>query len=90
MLAYRLGFSEAARMLLAAGADAKSRTADGWESIHLAALSGNLDILRLAVVEMLKETDRAYERRVPRLLDSLAAVSLLCVNCTVFSCLADA
>ena len=41
LLAYRLGRTCCSRMLLAAGAYPKARTPEGWESIHVASLTGN-------------------------------------------------
>ena len=109
LLAYRLGRTKAARMLLAAGAAPKARTRDGFEAIHCAALTGekrtlqcalpgsaaalrllpaallhphpelsathgagNPDLVRESVLAYLRETDAAFERRLPQLAASLA------------------
>ena len=71
LLAYRLGRTKAARMLLAAGADPKARTPEGFEAIQVAALTGNPDLTREAVLAFLKETDAAFERRLPSLQQTL-------------------
>jgi hypothetical protein len=74
LLAYRLGRTKAARMLLAAGSDPKARTPEGFEAIHVAALTGNPDLVREAVLAYLAETDAAFERRLPSLQDALASM----------------
>jgi hypothetical protein len=71
LLAYRMGRTRSARMLLAAGAFSKARTPEGWEAIHVAALTGNPDLVRSSVVAFLKETDDAFQRRLPRIQASL-------------------
>jgi hypothetical protein len=58
-------------MLLAAGAFSKARTPEGWEAIHVAALTGNPDLVRSSVVAFLRETDDAFQRRLPRIQASL-------------------
>jgi hypothetical protein len=63
LLAYRLGRTCCARMLLAAGAYPKARTPEGWEAIHVASLTGNPDLVRTAVLAYLAETDAAFSRR---------------------------
>ena len=67
LLAYRMGRTEAARMLLAAGCFSKPRTAEGWEAIHVSSLTGNPDLVRTSVMAYLKETNAAFERRLPQL-----------------------
>ena len=67
MLAYRLRRTKAAMMLLAAGAYAKPRTKEHFECIHVAALTGDADLTRTAVIAFLKETDAAFTRRLPSL-----------------------
>jgi hypothetical protein len=67
MLAYRMGRTKIARMLLAGGAFPKPRTAEGFEAVQVAALTANPDIIREAVLAFLAETDAAFERRVPGL-----------------------
>eukprot|EP01138_Halocafeteria_seosinensis_P014669 gb/GECG01014974.1/.p1 GENE.gb/GECG01014974.1/~~gb/GECG01014974.1/.p1 ORF type:complete len:630 (+),score=85.98 gb/GECG01014974.1/:1-1890(+) len=71
LLAYALGHTTAAYMLILAGAFPKSRTLEGWESFQLAALSGNPDLVRLAVIAMLKDTDLVYQKRIDTLLNGL-------------------
>jgi hypothetical protein len=71
LLAYRMGRTKAARMLLAAGAFSKARSAEGYESVIVAALTANPDLTREAVIAMLAETDAAFERRIPNLLSKL-------------------
>jgi hypothetical protein len=61
-------------MLLAAGAHSKARATDGWEAVQVAALSGNTDLIRTAVLAFLEETDRAFARRLPGLQAALASV----------------
>lgn len=74
LLAYALGHTTAAYMLLLAGAFPKSRTLEGWEAIHLAALSGKPDMVRLAVIAMLKDTDLVFERRLDKLFEGLKSL----------------
>lgn len=74
LLAYRMGRSKAARMLLAAGAYSKARAPEGWESVQVAALSGNTDLIRSAVIAYLDETDKALERRMGSLQARLASL----------------
>lgn len=71
LLAYRMGRTRCANSLLAAGADAKSRTPEGWESIQVAALTANPDLVRSSVVAFLAETDAAFQRRLPNLQERL-------------------
>jgi len=61
-------------MLLAAGAAPKARSREGFEALHCAALTGNPDLVREAVLAYLRETDAAFERRLPALAASLASV----------------
>lgn len=74
LLAYRLGRTKAARMLLVTGAFSKARSPEGWEAVQIAGLSGNPDLIRTAVVEFLKETDNAFERRLPSLQTALGSI----------------
>lgn len=71
-LALRMGRTRCTRMLLAAGAFPKPRTDAGWEAVHLAALTCNADLVRTAVLAMLRETDAAFSRRLPGLQAALA------------------
>jgi len=80
LLAYRMGRVRCARMLLAAGAFPKPRTPEGFESIHVAALTGNPDLVRTAVLAFLAETDAALERRMPALQAALSALPDFCMR----------
>lgn len=72
MLAYRMGRTKCARMLLAAGAFPKVRTREGFEAIQVAALTANPDLIREAVLAFLAETDAAFARRLTGLQAALA------------------
>ncbi len=74
LLAYALGRTRAARMLIEAAADAKARDPKGWETVHIACLTGNPDLVRSAVIGMLRESQRAWERRLPTVQRNLASV----------------
>ena len=74
LLAYRMGRTKAARMLLSAGAFPKARTPDHWEAIHISSLTANPDLVRTSVVAFLRETNEAFERRLPQLQASLGAL----------------
>lgn len=74
LLAYRMGRTRAARMLLAAGANPKARAPDGWEAVQVAALTANTDLIRTAVLAFLGETDAAFDRRLPTLQAALRAM----------------
>jgi hypothetical protein len=74
LLAYRMGRTMAARMLLAAGAYSKARTPDGWEAIHISSLTGNPDLVRTSVMAFLRETNDAFERRLPALMSRFEAM----------------
>jgi hypothetical protein len=74
LLSYRMGRTTAARMLLAAGAAPKARARGGWEAVQVAALTGNTDLIRSAVLAFLAETDAAFSRRLPGLQAALAAM----------------
>jgi GPCR-chaperone len=85
LLAYALGEHRAALMLLAAGAYPKARTPapQRWEAQHVAALSKNPHLTRTAVLAMLQETDRSWQRRVPTVAANLAALPDFTVEMTV-------
>jgi len=68
-------------MLLAAGAFAKARTPDCWEAVHSAALTGNPDLVRTAVVAFLKETDDAFQRRLPKIQEALEGMPDFVLEC---------
>lgn len=72
LLAYRLGRTRLARMLLATGSFPKARTPEGFEAVQVAALTSNPDLVRTAVLSFLSETDAAFERRLPTLQRALA------------------
>ena len=71
LLAYKLGRHKAAAILLQAGAYAKPRVRNRWEAQLFAACTRNVPMLRTATLSILKETDLAWERRVPRLTAAL-------------------
>jgi GPCR-chaperone len=71
LLAYRLGRTRIARMLLAAGAFSKARTPEGFEAVQVAALTANPDLVRTATLAYLAETDAAFERRMGTLMKAL-------------------
>lgn len=58
-------------MLLEAGACPRAKTPMGWEAHQIAALTGNPNLIRMAVVAMLKDLDLGWERRLPKHLDRL-------------------
>lgn len=72
LLAYRMGRTRLARMLLAAGAFSKARTPEGFEAIQVAALTANPDMVRESVMAYLAETDAAFARRLPGLQTALS------------------
>lgn len=80
VLALAMGRTEAARLLLAAGAFPKARLRDSasgidtWETVQVAGLTANPEITRHAVVAYLAETDRAFERRLPAVQRALEGV----------------
>ena len=74
LLAYRMGRTRAARMLLAAGAYSKARTPEGWEAVQVSSLTGNPDLVRTSVVAFLAETNAAFERRLPAVQRALEAM----------------
>lgn len=71
LLAYKLGRHKAAAKLLQSGAYAKPRVNNRWEAQHFAACTRNVPMLRTSTLSILKETDLAWERRVPRLMAAL-------------------
>ena len=72
LLAYRLGRTQLARMLLAARCEPRIRSREGWEPMQVASLTANADLVRTAVVAYLAETDAAFSRRLPKLQARLA------------------
>jgi hypothetical protein len=74
LLALKLARTRAAHMLVRAGSCAKVKTPLGWEAHQVAAMTANPDLVRTAVVSMLKELDLAWERRIPKHLEKLRAM----------------
>ena len=75
LLAYRLRRHEAAKMLIAAGSFTKPRAGQHkFESVQVAGLTADPKLVRTAVLAYLKETDAAFERRMPKLQASLEAM----------------
>jgi hypothetical protein len=74
LLAYRLGRTKLARMLLAAGADPRARARECWEPVQIASLTHNTDLIRTAVIAFLAETDNAFSKRLPKLQAALASL----------------
>jgi hypothetical protein len=74
LLAYRLGRTKLARMLLAAGADPRARAIECWEPVQIASLTHNTDLIRTSVIAFLAETDKAFSKRLPKLQAALASL----------------